>query len=126
MIQQVNATDGQTLIGAPQIILQRGSNEGPTIGSPSLTSYYNPTAANGYAYFLFYSSGCSNSVKYATRYATNIVGPSAGLYVKVATPLMKSGDGKNLHSPGKLLTSSLILRYHYDTESLTNSHSSFA
>ena len=100
MIQKVDATDGQTLIGAPQIILRRGPGEGTTIGSPSLTAYDNPGAVNGYTYFLFYSSDCSHSVKYATRYATSVKGPIAGSYIKAATPLMRSGDGKNLYSPG--------------------------
>ena len=101
MIQKVNSTNGLTPIGAPKVILQRGTNEGPAIGQPSLTANYNPNAPNGFAYFLFYSSGCYDSVKYDTRYATNLNGPAAGLYTKAAAPLMKSGDGKNLHSPGK-------------------------
>ena len=101
MVQKVNSTTGLTAIGAPKVILQRGANEGPNIGQPSLTANYNPDAPNGFAYFLFYSSGCYDSVKYDARYATNLNGPAAGLYTKATTPLMKSGDGKNLHSPGK-------------------------
>ena len=92
LLQEVDRSDGLTLIGDAKEILDREDVDGPLIEAPSL----HLTDEN--IYFLFYSSHCYTTSKYNTLYATatNIWGP----YTRSQEPLFQSGDGPKLLGPG--------------------------
>lgn len=90
-LQQLGS-DGVSPIGEAVTILDRDDSDGPLVEAPSI--YRSEEGI----YFLFFSSGCYTSSDYDVKYATApiIVGP----YTKASAPLLKSGDGPNLHAPG--------------------------
>ena len=85
MLQEVDPSDGITMLGKPKQVLDRDQADGPLIEAPSLIR-----SEQGW-YFLFYSSGCFTSPGYSVSYATSrdIWGP----YVKSDRPLLATGDG---------------------------------
>lgn len=92
MLQEVDPSDGVTLLGKPVQLLDRDAKDGPLIEAPAMYQ-----SSEG-VYFLFYSSNCFTSPSYHTSYATamNITGP----YKKASRPLLMSGDGLNTEGPG--------------------------
>ncbi len=91
MIQPMEA-DGVTPRGRPTKILDRSDADGPLVEAPSLV-----WSREG-VYVLFFSSNCFAGPNYDTSYATasNIMGP----YTKSGRPLLVTGSGNNLYSPG--------------------------
>ena len=91
MLQEVSATDGITLIGAPVQILDRDDFDGPLIEAPALHRSQEGI------YFLFFSSNCFTTPNYDVAYATatNILGP----YTKASRPLLVTSDA-DLTGPG--------------------------
>lgn len=92
MLQEVSATDGYTLIGAPLEILDRSAADGPLIEAPSLFR-----SASG-VYFVFFSSNCYNGPFYDVKYASSTAGLK-GPYTEFKKPLLQTGDYA-LNSPG--------------------------
>lgn len=95
MLQEVDSSDGITLIGLPVKILDRDALDGPLIEAPAMY-----LSAEG-IYFLFFSSNCFTTPLYHTAYATatNIKGP----YQRASRPLLSTGDGTlGLVGPGGL------------------------
>ena len=103
MLQEVNAQDGVTPIGAPVQIFDRGSADGPLVEAPSLVRVPDATSAGGWLYILFFSSNCYAGGQYDSSYATSSNGIKNGgkNYAKAGKPLLVTGtDG--LYSPGGL------------------------
>lgn len=90
MLQQVDPSDGVTLIGEPQQILDRGPADGPLIEAPNLIRIDDD-------FILFFSSNCWSSDQYDISYATstNLKGP----YTRAERPLLVTGN-YGLRSPG--------------------------
>ena len=105
MLQQVSPSDGFTLIGDPQQILDRGDADGPLVEAPSLTRVADANSAGGWLYILFFSSNCYSGDLYDVSYATSSNGIRNGGadYEKSSAPLLVTGsDGGQLYSSGGL------------------------
>ena len=91
MLQQVNARDGRTKIGAPIEILRNIPSDGPYVEAPSLSFLDGK-------YILFFSPQCFVSPKYKVEYAisNNIKGP-----YKRQGALFTTGD-LGMKAPGGL------------------------
>ncbi|GAB7362737.1 hypothetical protein MBLNU230_g3043t1 [Neophaeotheca triangularis] len=91
LLQQVNARDGVTKIGAPVQLITNGPLDGPVVEAPTLTRL-------GGKYVLFFSSNCFATPKYDVAYATsnNVGGP----YKKYG-PLFVTGN-LGMTAPGGL------------------------
>ncbi|MCJ1476420.1 hypothetical protein MMC13_005086 [Lambiella insularis] len=101
MLQQVNETDGVTLIGTPQQLLDRARADGPLIEAPSLMKAMD-IAGNNTVHVLFFSSNLFTTSKYDVAYATSTTGLK-GPYTRNPTPLLQTGDDHGrLFGPGGL------------------------
>ncbi|GAB7347812.1 hypothetical protein MBLNU459_g5350t2 [Dothideomycetes sp. NU459] len=92
MLQPV-AADGITFTGASSALIDNnGDSDQGIVEAPVLIRTRDGT------YVLFFSSGCYATSHYTVSYATasNLTGP----YTRSATPLMATGDGRGLNSPG--------------------------
>ena len=91
MLVQVNATDGHSVIGAPEQLITNGALDGPYVEAPSLSKL-------GDKFVLFFSSQCFATTKYDVSYATSddIRGP----YTKFG-PLFVTGSAC-MSAPGGL------------------------
>jgi hypothetical protein len=102
ILQEVNSTDGVSVIGDGIEVLDRdGETDGPLVEAPDLmyleTGFGEDGTEGGYV--LFYSNHCWDGPGYSVNYAVatgNITGP----YKKGATPLIRTGDGFNVTAPG--------------------------
>ncbi|MCJ1245887.1 hypothetical protein MMC30_003091 [Trapelia coarctata] len=101
MLQQVNSKDGNTLVGAPTQLLDRGPEDGPLIEAPSMMRAADILGKNP-VYILFYSSNVFTTAQYSINYATSKNGIKAP-YTKAAAPLLQTGDNAGkLFGPGGL------------------------
>lgn len=91
MLQEMNANDWTTPVGAPVKILDRIAEDGPLIEAPNIIG-----TAGGH-YILFYSSHCFTDTAYDVKYAVS-TGSILGPYVRKGT-LLSTGDF-GLTSPG--------------------------
>jgi len=91
LLNQVDATDGHSLIGSPTQLITNGALDGPYVEAPSLSKL-------GDKFVLFFSSQCYATTKYDVSYATSddIRGP----YTKYG-PLFVTGTA-GMVAPGGL------------------------
>lgn len=101
MLQQVNETDGISLVGKPQQLLDRTKADGPLIEAPCLIRTEG-TSGNSSVYVLFFSSNLFTTSHYNVAYATSTTGLK-GPYIRNPTPLLATGDDEGrLYGPGGL------------------------
>ncbi|ROV91221.1 hypothetical protein VMCG_09363 [Cytospora schulzeri] len=90
MLQQVDSTDGTTLVGSATQVLDRSDTDGPLVEAPNLV------LVDG-TYIIFFSSSCYSTTLYDLSYATS--SSLAGPYTKSTEPLLVTGD-YDLTAPG--------------------------
>lgn len=92
MLQKMQS-NGITRDGEPITILDRIASDGPLVEAPKIIR-----SAEG-VYFLFFSSGCTQTPSYAVKYATSkkLEGP----YKRAEKTLLQTGDW-GLQAPGSV------------------------